>query len=123
MAHCLVIDSSRVIRTVVARIAGTLTRGAVEAANGAEALQACCRMMPDIVLMGRLGDMTAAAFMRSLAALSNGRKPIVICCVIENDTDRIAEALRSGADEFLQLPFDRAAVAQMLTQFGLAAAA
>ena len=51
MKTCLVVDDSRVIRKVARKIIEELEFECVEAADGAQALEACRKQMPDAVLV------------------------------------------------------------------------
>ncbi|KAK0338676.1 hypothetical protein LTR94_037594, partial [Friedmanniomyces endolithicus] len=48
---CLIVDDSRIIRKVARRILEDLAFEVQEAADGAEALEACVAAMPDVVLL------------------------------------------------------------------------
>ena len=56
-----------------------------------------------------------------LVLLSGGAAPKVIFCTVENEIERIREALDAGADEFIMKPFDGGIVAGKLSYLGLAA--
>ena len=51
MAHCLIVDDSRVIRAVARRIFEDLHFIACEAKDGLSALRACRKKMPDLILL------------------------------------------------------------------------
>ena len=73
MKRCLVIDDSRVIRRVAAKIVQDLGFAPEEAASGQDALAACKAAMPDVVLME--WDMMQIAgpdLARALRALPGG---------------------------------------------------
>jgi two-component system chemotaxis response regulator CheY len=44
-----------------------------------------------------------------------------VFCSVENDLDKIREALDAGADEYIMKPFDGSIVAGKLEYLGLAA--
>ena len=56
-----------------------------------------------------------------LRAEPGGTHPKVIFCTVENEIERIREALDAGADEFIMKPFDGGIVAGKLDYLGLAA--
>jgi two-component system chemotaxis response regulator CheY len=107
MKRCLIVDDSRVIRKVARRILEDLQFEIEEAADGLEALQACRRQMPDAILLDwTMPVMSGIDFLRQLRQEPNGDKPKVVFCTTENDVERIAEALKAGADEYMMKPFD-----------------
>lgn len=121
MKTCLVVDDSRVIRKVSRRILEDLGLEVAEAADGVEALAWCNAMMPDVVLLDwRMPQMDGMAFLRRLRQAPGGQAPRVIFCSVENEIERIREALDAGADEFVMKPFDSAILAGKLDYLGLA---
>ncbi len=107
MKSCLVVDDSRVIRKVARRILEDMRFDIEEAGDGLEALQACRRAMPDAILLDwTMPVMTGIDFLKQLRNEPGGDKPVVVFCTTENDVDKISEAIKAGADEYLMKPFD-----------------
>jgi len=107
MRRCLVVDDSRVIRKVARRILEDMRFEIEEAADGLEALQAVRRRMPDAILLDwTMPVMSGIDFLRQLRQEPGGDKPTVVFCTTENDVERISEALKAGADEYMMKPFD-----------------
>ena len=107
MKRCLIVDDSRVIRKVARRILEDMKFEIEEAGDGMEALHACRRRMPDAILLDwTMPVMSGIDFLRQLRQESGGDKPVVVFCTTENDVERIAEALKAGADEYMMKPFD-----------------
>jgi two-component system chemotaxis response regulator CheY len=107
MKSCLVVDDSRVIRKVARRILEDLEFEIEEAADGLEALQACRKAMPDAILLDwQMPVMSGIDFLRTLRNEQGGERPVVVFCTTENDVERIAEAIKAGADEYIMKPFD-----------------
>lgn len=120
MKTCLVVDDSRVIRKVARRILEELGFDVAEAGDGLEALAWCGAIMPDAVLLDwRMPVMDGLEFVRRLRAEPGGAAPRVIFCSVENDLDRIREALDAGGDEYIMKPFDGEIVAGKLAHLGL----
>jgi two-component system chemotaxis response regulator CheY len=123
MAHlrrCLVVDDSRVIRKVARRILEDMRFEIEEAADGLEALQACRRAMPDAILLDwTMPVMSGIEFLRQLRQEPGGDKPTVVFCTTENDVERIAEAIKAGADEYMMKPFDGDILQSKFTEAGL----
>ena len=122
MKTCLVVDDSRVIRKVSRRILEDLGFEVAEAGDGVEAMAWCGAVLPDVVLLDwRMPQMDGLEFLRRLRGLPGGDAPRVIFCTVENEIQRIREALDAGADEFIMKPFDSGIVAGKLDYLGVAA--
>lgn len=120
MKRCLIVDDSRVVRKVAARIVRDLQFDVVEAADGAEALQQCRDTMPEAVLLDwNMPVMNGLDFLRALRRETHGNKPVVVFCSTENDADHIGEAMRTGANEFIMKPFDAGIIESKFAEAGL----
>ena len=117
---CLVVDDSRVVRKVARRILEDLGFAVAEAGDGVEALAWVRSAMPDAVLLDwNMPVMNGLEFLRHLRKEPGGGDPRVVFCSVENDLDRIREALDEGADEYIMKPFDGDIVASKLALAGL----
>lgn len=120
MKTCLIVDDSRVIRKVARRILEDLGFDVSEASDGAEALAACRAEMPDAVLLDwNMPVMNGLEFLRSLRREPRGDGPVVVFCSTETDPERIGEAVRSGADEYIMKPFDSDIIEAKFAEVGL----
>lgn len=120
MKSCLVVDDSKVVRSVARKILEGLDFKVEEAADGKEALNACQRQMPDAVLLDwNMPVMTGIDFLRALRDLPSGDGPVVVFCTTENDMAHIQEALAAGANEYIMKPFDSEIVESKFSQVGL----
>jgi two-component system chemotaxis response regulator CheY len=120
MKTCLIVDDSRVVRKVAARIMTDLKFEVSEAADGQEALTRCRTAMPDAILLDwNMPVMNGIDFLRALRREPDGKKPMVVFCSIENDPEHIHEALRSGANEFIMKPFDADILESKMAEVGL----
>ena len=63
--------------------------------------------------------MNGMEFLKALRAEPGGQAPRVIFCSVENDLDRIREALDEGASEYIMKPFDGDIVASKLALAGV----
>ena len=121
MRLCLIIDDSRIIRKVARRIVEGLGFDVEEAADGAEAFTFCMATMPDVILLDwNMPVMDGMTFLKRLRAAPDGDRPKVMFCTIENDADRIADALDAGADEYVMKPFDGDILGSKFADVGLA---
>src|SRR5688572_7283309 len=107
MRRCLVVDDSRAMRKVARRILEDMRFSIEEAGDGAQALTACRRDMPEAILLDWVMPvMSGIDFLYRLRAEPGGDKPRVVFCTRENNIERIADALNAGADEYIMKPFD-----------------
>ncbi|BDW98898.1 response regulator [Maricaulis maris] len=120
MKTCLVVDDSRVIRKVARKIVEELQFECAEAGDGAEALEACRKHMPDAILLDwNMPVMNGLDFVKALRREETGDRPVVVFCTTENDMAHITEALRAGADEYVMKPFDGDIIESKFQQTGL----
>jgi two-component system, chemotaxis family, chemotaxis protein CheY len=59
-----------------------------------------------VLLDWNMPVMNGIDFLRALRREPGGDKPKVVFCTTENDMAHIAEAMRSGANEYVMKPFD-----------------
>jgi two-component system chemotaxis response regulator CheY len=117
---CLVVDDSRVVRKVARRILEGYAFEVTEAVDGVEALATCRSAMPEAILLDwTMPLMDGLEFVRRLRKEPGGAEPIVLFCSAETHPDRIAEALDSGADEYIMKPFDSEIIAAKFAEAGL----
>ncbi len=120
MKHCLVVDDSRVVRTIAGRIVKDLSFDVSEASDGSEALNKCRERMPDAILLDwNMPVMNGLDFLRALRREQGGKTPVVIFCTNENNTEHIMEAIRSGANEYIMKPFDADIIESKFCEAGL----
>lgn len=120
MRRCLIVDDSEVIRRVARRIIEGLNFTVDEAGDGRQALDHCRGGMPEAILLDwSMPNMDGLEFLRALRSQANGKEPVVVFCSSENDPEEIAEAIRSGADEFIMKPFDSDIVTSKFADAGL----
>jgi two-component system chemotaxis response regulator CheY len=118
---CLVVDDSRVIRKVARRILEEIGFDIAEASDGMEALAWCRAAMPDAILLDwNMPVMNGIEFLRHLRQEPGGDGPTVLFCTVENDLERIREALDAGAREYIMKPFDGDIIASKFAEAGLA---
>lgn len=120
MKACLIVDDSRVVRTVARRILQEMSFETIEAGNGQEALDICAKSMPDAILLDwNMPVMDGMEFLTALRALEGAEQPKVIFCTTENEFDRIQKAIVAGADEYIMKPFDAEILHAKFAQVGL----
>ena len=120
MKTCLVVDDSKVVRTIARRILEDIDFEVSEAADGRQAVDACKVSMPDAVLLDwNMPVMNGPEFVTALRQMPGGQSPVVVFCSTENDMEHITEALTRGANEYIMKPFDSEILQAKLTQVGL----
>jgi len=120
MKRCLIVDDSRVIRRVAAKILQDLGFETEEAENGKKAVDAAKIRMPNVVFMDRdMPVMDGLSCVKALRALPHGNEAAVVFCTTENDVPDISQALEAGADEYIMKPFDGEIVRSKLCLLGL----
>ncbi|MBV9063014.1 MAG: response regulator, partial [Alphaproteobacteria bacterium] len=64
--------------------------------------------MPDLIILDfDLPGNRGLEFLRRLRLIADGKEPVIVFCATEHDVGQIAEALKAGAREFVQKPFER----------------
>ena len=120
MKHCLIVDDSRVVRTVARRILEDLSYSVDEVEDGMTGLRACREKMPDLIFLDwNLPSMKGLDFIKSVRGQQNGGQPVILFYTTESDPDEIAGAMAAGANEYLLKPFDSTAVRDKLVEIGV----
>jgi two-component system, chemotaxis family, chemotaxis protein CheY len=118
---CLVVDDSRVVRTVARRILEANGYAVTEAEDGRRALDACRTGLPDCVLLDwNMPVMNGIEFLKVLRAEFGPDHPTVVFCTTETEMGFIAEAIEHGAQEYIMKPFDTEILMGKLAQVGFA---
>lgn len=120
MKVCLIVDDSKVVRSVARRIIEGLKFETREAENGQVAMDACSQAMPDAILLDwNMPVMNGIDFLRKLRTMPGGDGPVVVFCTTETDMAHIQEAMGAGANEYIMKPFDSEIVESKFAQVGL----
>ncbi|MDE3060495.1 MAG: response regulator [Pseudomonadota bacterium] len=120
MMSCLIVDDSKVVRTLARRMVEPMGFTVQEAENGEAALVCCRSAMPDCILLDwHMPVMDGLQFLKQLRVMDSGSRPKVIFCTTETELQHIQEALASGADEYVMKPFDAGILKDKLIQTGI----
>jgi len=120
MKNCLIVDDSRVIRSVARTMLEEMEFDVREATNGQEALEMCREAMPEAILLDwNMPVMTGIEFLIELRKAPGGKDPIVLFCTTENDMGFIRRAIDAGANEYIMKPFDSEILRSKFEQVGL----
>ncbi|MDB5688383.1 MAG: CheA signal transduction histidine kinase [Sphingomonas bacterium] len=118
---CLVVDDSRVVRTVARYMLEGLDFTVEEAVDGEDGLDRCRDMHPDVILLDRnMPGMDGIAFLREIGRGGFGQRPKILFCTADNDAASLREAMAAGADALVLKPFDRQTLHAQLAAVGAA---
>ncbi len=120
--RALVIDDSRVIRGILARILQPLDFEVSEAGNGQEGLERLRRLgKPDLVLVDwNMPVMNGLEFVRAVRAEQSYAEMPLVMVTTETETNRVTEALDAGANEYIMKPFTQDMIVSKLDLLGIA---
>jgi two-component system chemotaxis response regulator CheY len=122
MKNCLVVDDSRVIRTVARKILEELHYSVDEAEDGMTGLRAVRERMPDLIFLDwNLPSMKGLEFVKSVRGQQAGGHPVILFATTESDAGDIAAAMAAGANDYVMKPFDASAVRAKLADIGVTA--
>ena len=109
MAHCLIVDDSRVIRAVARRILEELNFVVTEAEDGMTSLRACREKMPDLILLD--WSMPGMSGVELVRAARLGRPELPVLFVTGFGGSALPEG-EEAPGEVLHKPFRTAELAE-----------
>ena len=122
MNTAMVIDDSRAMRAILARMLRALGFDVVEAANGQEALDRLqtLRELPVIALVDwNMPVMNGLDFVTKVRAREEWRNIALMMVTTESEYSQIVRALAAGAHEYVIKPFTADALRDKLALLGL----
>jgi two-component system chemotaxis response regulator CheY len=119
--QALVIDDSRVMRTILTRFLIGLNFAVVQAGDGAEALRILEEgARPDVALVDwNMPVMDGLTFIKRCRANPEYRDLVLMMVTTESEQSQIVRALAAGAHEYVIKPFTEEMIAQKLEILGL----
>ena len=107
--RALIVDDSRAMRLILARIMGELGFDTCDAPNGREALSQVASAGPfDVALVDwNMPEMNGYDFLVTLRADTTHQGLPVIMVTTETETAQVARALEAGANEYVMKPFTK----------------
>ncbi|MCX7726304.1 MAG: response regulator [Chitinispirillaceae bacterium] len=107
MKILLVDDSTTMRRIQRNQLNGLGVTDIVEASNGKEALDVLAANMPiDIVLLDwNMPEMTGIELLKHIRTIDSYSKVKVIMCTSEAEKEKVIEALKLGANNYIVKPF------------------
>ncbi len=123
--RALVIDDSRAMRALLARILGEFGFAVAEAGNGREGLEhLSAHGVPDIVLVDwNMPEMSGIEFVQAVRAVREYETVRLIMVTTETEMTRVVKALGAGLDAYVMKPFTKEALAEQLQRIGFGASA
>jgi len=120
MRPALVVDDSKVVRTVSRKILENLGFEVAEAEDGKQALEQCKLKRPEVILLDwNMPVMNGMEFLLHFRQIKEYVDTKVIFCTTENDIAKIQEAVLAGANEYVMKPFDEEIIKGKLMQLGI----
>jgi two-component system chemotaxis response regulator CheY len=119
----LIIDDSRAMRMILARIVKDHGFECLEAGNGAEALEHLeSGRVPDLCLIDwNMPVMDGYTFVTKVRANRDWRNVTLMMVTTESEHGQIVKALAAGAHEYVIKPFTPDAIVDKLQMLGLVA--
>ncbi len=118
----LIIDDSRVMRSILRRICTSLGFAVREAGDGQQALDALAEGVPDLCLIDwNMPVMDGLTFVTQVRARPEWRQMMLMMVTTESEHGQIVRALAAGAHEYVIKPFTAEAIAEKFALLGLVA--
>lgn len=120
--NAIVVDDSRAIRTVIARMMREMGFGVVEAGNGKDAIASLQAMLekPAVVLLDwNMPVMDGFACLQEIRRQPSNAGIKVMMITTETEVERMQQALSAGADEYMMKPFTPDALREKIELLGL----
>jgi two-component system chemotaxis response regulator CheY len=119
--RALIIDDSRVMRSILRRIVEPLGFEVVEAGDGQAALDVLeAGPLPDVCLIDwNMPVMDGYTFVTRVRARQAWRQVTLMMVTTESEHSQIVRALAAGAHEYVIKPFPPEAIVEKLAQLGL----
>lgn len=121
MKTILIVDDSPFTRKAIRRIIEPMGFEVEEAGDGVEALarleEGSC---PDMILLDvDMPEMDGLTFLKTMREREDLAQPPIVMCTTVNALAKIAEALESGANEYVMKPFDEDILGEKLAAVGV----
>ena len=120
--RALIIDDSRAMRSILARMLRGLGFEVVEAANGREALQRLRETGKiELALVDwNMPEMSGLDFIRAVRTEHSHDGVLLMMVTTETEMEQISRALEAGANEYVMKPFTQEVILEKLQMLGMA---
>jgi len=117
----LVVDDSRVIRTIVGRALKELGFHPEEAGNGREGLERLQQgMLPAVIMIDwNMPELNGIEMVQAVRTNTAWNEVRLIMITSENELERVQSALEAGADEYIMKPFTKEMIQDKLNLLGI----
>ncbi|HEY0256517.1 MAG TPA: response regulator [Candidatus Methylacidiphilales bacterium] len=117
----LVVDDSRVIRSIVGRALVELGFEIAEAGNGRLAVTFLEQgLLPSVVMVDwNMPEMSGLEMVKAVRLNPAWNDVRLIMITSENEAERVQEALEAGADEYIMKPFSKEMIQEKLLLLGV----
>jgi two-component system chemotaxis response regulator CheY len=114
----LIVDDSRAMRTIIGMILKGIGFEILEASNGKEGIERLsARDLPSIALVDwNMPEMNGLEFVKAVRSRGEFDPMRIMMVTTETEMNRMAEAIASGANEYVMKPFTKDAILQKLEQ-------
>lgn len=122
MPKALIVDDSRTMRSILARILGTMGFTNVQAGDGSEALKRLSEETEEISLICvdyNMPEMNGVEFLQAMRKLPRFREVPTMMITTETHVAIMQSAFAAGVSEYLMKPFTQAMVREKLDILGL----
>lgn len=122
MVRVLIVDDSRVMRTIEGKILKELGCETYEAGNGREALQFLKdKGKTDLAVVDwNMPEMNGLEFVRAVRSEHSFDDMRIMMVTTENGVEHVTDALKAGANEYVMKPFAKEVIQQKLEILGIA---
>jgi two-component system chemotaxis response regulator CheY len=122
--HALVVDDSRAMRSILARLMTGLGFEVSQAGDGAQALTVLDDgVRPDVILVDwNMPVMDGLTFIKTVRGREDLRDISLMMVTTESEQAQIVRALAAGAHEYVIKPFSDEVIAEKLALLGLVTA-
>jgi two-component system chemotaxis response regulator CheY len=119
--RALIVDDSKVIRTIISRALVELGFQTEDAANGREAIERLQKgFAPAIAMVDwNMPEMNGLEMVKAVRANPAWSEVKLIMITSENEIERVQTALEAGADEYIMKPFTKDMIQEKLTLLGV----
>lgn len=121
MPIAMIVDDSRAIRLILARVLGKLGFETQLAGNGKEAMEVLRGQGSGIRLVlvdWNMPEMTGIDFIRAVRSTPQYDRVALMMVTTETQAEQMIEALEAGADEYVMKPFTEEIIADKLHLIG-----
>ena len=122
MAKALVVDDSKAVRIILAKILRELGYEVCEAANGREALEVIEAQKAEVTLVladWNMPEINGLELLKRLRQDPELSSLVVIMVTTETELDQMATALDAGANEYVMKPFTKDILVEKLQLVGI----